>query len=278
MGKSREDLRLGRRRLRDGGHDALVREEPLIVEVDGEQLVTMRTPGADEAFLVGFLLAEGIVEDAQTIETIDFRKGIPLDEPGPKPDGEGLVADRIVARLRAGVVTPRREALCRTHEIRPSCGICGVEELHDLLPRGQPFAPRTPVIATTTLRQLMREFEGQQSLFRATGGSHAAAIASVTGQLLGFGEDVGRHNAVDKAIGDAVRSGHDVAGSVGLLSGRAGYELIAKLLRVGCPIIVAISAASALSFDLCREAGATLIGFARDGSWKVYWDEERIDP
>lgn len=262
------------RRLSGNARDVLVREEPLVLEVDNDRLVTMRTPGQDLDFAFGFLLSEGVVGSPADVASIDFQKGIPLDEPGPGPHGDGVVADRLRIRLQAGGGV-RLDALRRTHEIRASCGVCGVEDLDELMPHGHLTAGR-PQIARASLHGLLADLERRQELFRRTGGCHAAMIATVEGQVLGFGEDVGRHNALDKAIGQAARGGSELERAVGVLSGRAGYELIAKLLRVGCPIMVAVSAASALAFDLCREAGATLVGFARQGGMKVYWDEGRI--
>ncbi|MFQ5507211.1 MAG: formate dehydrogenase accessory sulfurtransferase FdhD, partial [Planctomycetota bacterium] len=246
------------------------------LEIDGERLLTMRTPGQDLDLALGFLLAEGLVRQPDEVETLEMRKGIPLGEPGPGADGDGLLPDRVVIRLRHSLDTYRARVLRRTQEIRPSCGLCGVEDLHSLVPEGGELVPGAPRLDSGALNRLLERFHAEQRLFKETGGSHGAAIFDAGSTLLGFGEDIGRHNALDKAIGQVASSGGGLDRSIAVLSGRAGYELVAKLLRLSCPVIVSVSAASALSFELCREAGATLIGFARGGRVKVYWDEGRF--
>lgn len=277
---ARDDARhlgIDTRRLRDGSRDALVREEPLLLEIDGARLVTMRTPGQDEDFARGFCLSEGIVRAISEIEKLEFQKGMPPHEPGPGPEGRGFVADRVRVRLRQDVERPEAatRVLTRVHEMRPSCGLCGIEDLDELTAASTNRAG-VPRFERARLPRMLEDFRARQHAFDATGACHGAAIASTDGRVLGFGEDVGRHNALDKAIGAAARIDTDFSSCVGLLSGRAGYELVAKLLRVGVPILVSVSAPSALSFDLCREAGATLIGFARGDKAKVYWDDGRL--
>ena len=124
----------------------------------------------------------------------------------------------------------------------------------------------------------MRELHGRQSLFAATGGSHGALVATGDGRVWGHGEDVGRHNALDKAIGQAARSGADLGAAIAILSGRAGFDLVVKCLRVRIPIVVSVSAPSALAFDLCEAAGATLVGFARGDRLQVYTGAGRLLP
>ncbi len=264
------------RHLAGGDRDYLLREEPLILEIDGNTLLTMRTPGRDEDLATGFLLAEGIVDHVDEIESLSMRPGMPLGEPGTGLDGGKPILDRILIQTKTHRESPRRDALRRIQEIRPSCGLCGLEDLHQLVPPSLAFTEGHPNISPTRLRLLLQDFHDQQVLFTATGASHSAAFYTGEGEIQGLGEDVGRHNALDKAIGQAFREGGGVQDCVLLLSGRAGYELVAKALRVGCPFLVSVSAASALSFDLCREVGATLIGFARGEQYRLYWDEGRF--
>ena len=131
-------------------------------------------------------------------------------------------------------------------------------------------------LAPETIVEAVRALAADQPLFDATGACHAAALLSGDGRVLAAAEDVGRHNALDKAIGRAVLSGADMTRCVAVLSGRAGYDLVIKLLRVGCPVIISISAPSALAFDLCKTHGATLVGMARGARFKTYWDAGRI--
>jgi len=264
------------RHLAGGDRDILLREEPLILEIDGHTLLTMRTPGRDVDLASGFLLAEGIVDHLDEIESLSRKPGRPLSEPGRSGDSDSPILDRMRIETRAHRESPRRDALRRIQEIRPSCGLCGLEDLQELVPEGLAFEEGRPCFAQGMLEQVLEDFHQQQVLFTATGASHSAAFYSPTGELQGLGEDVGRHNALDKAIGQAFREVGSVSESLLLLSGRAGYELVAKALRVGCPVMVSVSAASSLSFDLCREVGATLIGFARGSQRRIYWDEGRL--
>ena len=259
------------RRLFGPDRDLLVREEPLILDVDGKTLLTMRSPGHDEELVTGFLVSEAWIEDASQIESLDVLPGMPLSEPGKA--GEGRRYDRVRVCL-SGDAKPRDD-IGRVHEIRASCGICGIEDIDELVPAAG-ISPG-PTIARGQLFGLFERMRERQRVFEATGGCHGAAIFEASGALVGFGEDVGRHNALDKAIGAAIRAGRtDFGECIGLLSGRAGYELVVKLLRLGVPIIASKSAASTIAFDLAREAGATLIGFARAPDLRVYWDEGRL--
>ena len=263
----------GRRRLKDGAFDHLVNEEPLGIDLGNTRFVTMRSPGQDRDLVLGFLLSEGIIEGLDCILDMDFRKGTPNTESRE----EKAPIDWAFVQLRRPPEETGLERLQRVQEIRPSCGICGIQDLEKILPQGSPLTPGQPQVSRKLLVATLQQFHNRQGLFKTTGGCHGAAVCAADhGRVLGFGEDIGRHNALDKAIGQALEGGNSFDETFILLSGRAGYELISKALRIGCPILVSISAASALSFDLCREAGMTLVGFARDQNLKVYWDEERL--
>lgn len=255
-----------KRRLADGRDDLLVQEEPLLLVIGDHQLLTMRTPGRDEDLARGFLLAEGIV---RTTADVTAMRAVPGDR-------EAQRADELHVTLReapAGLASAR---LARTHEIRSSCGVCGVADPAVLLDDTPPLLPGVPRIERSTLTGLVAELRRRQPLFESTGGSHGALLADITGTVLATGEDVGRHNALDKAIGQAAANGADLSHAVALLSGRAGFDLVIKCLRVQLPIIVSVSAPSALSFDLCHAAGATLIGFAREDRLEIYCGPSRV--
>ena len=251
--------------LEDGSEDALVREEPLVIRIGEQSVLTMRTPGADVELATGFLLTEGVIDSAAAIEAHRFEPGAP---------GE-LRADTLSIEVPASRarVTGR---LTRTHEIRSSCGICGLVDAEELLEELPPLLPGVPKLAADEIPALRRRFEANQHLFDETGASHAAELFGPDGESWGRGEDVGRHNALDKAIGAAARDGRELSHATAVLSGRAGYDLVLKCLRVRVPIILSVSAASALSFDLCRAAGATLVGFVRPERMKVYLSSGRI--
>jgi len=254
------------RQLAGGRSDFLVREEPLLLVIQGQQLLTMRTPGRDEDLARGFLLGEGIVQHGREIATMQFHNG----------DAEAERADELHVTLHQDPGPLARNRLQRTHEIRSSCGVCGVADPATILDGTPALLPGVPRVARATLRRLTVELQERQTLFAATGGCHGSLIASADGAVLGCGEDVGRHNALDKAIGEAMRSGSDLTSSIAVLSGRAGFDLVTKCLRARIPIAMSVSAPSALAFDLCQGAGATLIGFARGDRLEVYCGAERL--
>jgi len=255
-----------RRTLADGSDDELVREEPLLLVAGGGEVLTMRTPGADEDLALGFLLSEGVLGSLHQVERVAFAAGDPVR----------LTPDRIEVTL-SGVDAARvRGRLTRTHEIRSSCGVCGLTDVDSLLEGALPCLPGVPKLPRSALQDLRRDFEARQATFHRTGACHGAALYDQSGRLLGFGEDVGRHNALDKAIGAAARTGATFATAIAFLSGRAGYDLVLKCLRLGVPIVLSVSAPSALGFDLCRAAGCTLVGFLRRDRFKVYTDAGRL--
>jgi FdhD protein len=225
----------------------------------------MRTPGRDEDLALGFLLGEGIVHGAGDVRAM-------VAVPAAGDDG----VDELRIELAAAPAGLAKARLARTHEIRSSCGVCGMGDANVILEGTAPLLPGVPKVQASLVPELVRTLRARQELFSATGGCHGALLASADGAVTGFGEDVGRHNALDKAIGQAARAGADLPRSIAVLSGRAGYDLVIKCLRVRVPIVVSVSAPSSLAFDLCSSAGATLIGFAREGKYHVYCGAERL--
>lgn len=254
-----------RRRLADGLDDLLVREQPLLLVVHGEQLLTMRTPGRDEDLARGFVLAEGIARTADDIVAIEARAG----------DGE-RVPDEVHVTLRERPAGLAKARLARTHEIRSSCGVCGIADVAALLDDAPPLLPGVPRLARSQLERLEQQLTERQALFDATGGCHGALLATAAGDVVASAEDVGRHNALDKAIGEAAANGAAFPQLVCMLSGRAGFDLVVKCLRVSIPVIASVSAPSVLAFDLCHDAGATLIGFQRGARHRVYCGADRL--
>ncbi|MCK5944174.1 MAG: formate dehydrogenase accessory sulfurtransferase FdhD, partial [Planctomycetes bacterium] len=183
------------RRLADGRADLLIEEAPLLLDVHGQQLLTMRTPGRDEDLARGFLLGEGIVRSADEIVSIACEAGSETE-----PD-----AARI--RLQAAPAGLAKARLARTHEIRSSCGACGIADPHALLDDAPALLPGVPRLPAAVLATLTAKLADHQELFALTGGCHGALLASVDGDMLASGEDVGRHNVLDKAIGQAARAG-----------------------------------------------------------------------
>jgi len=250
----------------DGRGDLLVREEPLLLVIHGQQLMTMRTPGRDEDLALGFLLGEGIVAYADDVRSLALQPG----------DPDAQRADELRVTLASPPDAAVRGRLQRTHEIRSSCGVCGLADPQQILEGTPPLLPGVPRVDRARVPEWLLALQRHQPLFAATGGCHGAVLLAPDGAVLGHGEDVGRHNALDKAIGMAARGGADLARAIAVLSGRAGYDLVVKCLRVRVPVIASVSAPSSLAFDLCHAAGATLLGFVRGAQFTVYCDGGRM--
>lgn len=250
----------------DGLGDSLVEEGPLLLRVHDQQLMTMRTPGRDEDLALGFLLGEGVVRSAGDVASLALAPGDPA----------ARRADEVQVTLRTPPDAAVRGRLARTHEIRSSCGVCGVADADALLDELPPLLPGSPVLLRERVPPLLALLRAHQPLFARTGGCHGALLATADGTVLGHGEDVGRHNALDKAIGMAARAGADFPSAIAVLSGRAGFDLVTKCLRLRVAVLVSVSAPSSLAFELCRSAGATLLGFARGDGFRVYTDAARL--
>lgn len=245
--------------------DVLVVEEPLEIRVAGESVaVTMRTPGADRALALGFLYGEGIIRKIGDVGRAEHcgRPGTPeygnVIDVLPRP-GEILDPERI----RAG----RRGTLTSS-----ACGVCGREQIEDMMQRCQPIDDGRAVQAAMIFfaQEQMRQ---SQYVFAQTGGVHAAAAFSETGEMYCCFEDIGRHNAVDKVVGHLLET-HNIVEGEGIqilaVSSRASFEIVQKAVVARIPVVVAVSAASSLAADLAQAMGITLIGFARDKRMVVY--------
>jgi FdhD protein len=245
--------------------DALAAEEPLEIRVNGAPLtVTMRTPGDDLELAAGFLLTEGIVEEASEIESLAAY----VSSAGGKSNGvEATIAD-----YEAEGPHGQRNFFAAS-----SCGICGKASIEAIRRRGlrAPNAGfRMSAAMLCTLPDRLRE---AQAVFSQTGGLHAAALFDAMGELKVVREDIGRHNAVDKVIGWAMQRGMlPLADHVLLVSGRGGFEIVQKTLAGGLPVLASVSAPSSLAVQLARELGLTLVGFLRGERFVVYAGAERL--
>jgi FdhD protein len=238
----------------DRGEDEVAVEEPLEIRVDGEPLaVTMRTPGHDEELALGFLYGEGLIDGPRKAgPTVDFAANT-VEVEGP------LMRD------------PGRRRFYTTS----SCGVCGKGALEELAV-DSPQPPAGPTVPRSLVARLPDLLE--QPAFEHTGGLHATGLFEPDGELLIAREDVGRHNAMDKVIGQAVRDGSVPLGErILCVSGRLSFELVQKAAVAGAPILVGVGAPSSLAVSLAEDRGITLAGFARGGRVNVYTHPERIE-
>ena len=235
--------------------DEVAIEEPLEIRVDGTALaVTMRTPGHDEELAAGFLAGEALITGPGD-----------LAEVGPTAD---LAANVVEVRTTGGL--RRDPAEERSFHLSSSCGICGKAALELVRLAAPPSEPPGPV-DPSLVRALPARARAAQSSFQRTGGLHATGLFDHSGELLALREDVGRHNAMDKAIGAMLLAGqHPLPGAIACLSGRISFELVQKAALAGLDGIVAVGAPTSLAVDLARERGMLLCGFARQDGFNVY--------
>ncbi len=253
--------------------DVLAVEEPLEIRVAGAPLsITMRTPGSDFELAAGFLVSEGVIAHSHQLNAIRYCAGGPAD-------GENTY-NVLDVTLAPGVPRPD-VSLDRNFYMTSSCGLCGKASIDAVRTRSAyPVAGDGVQVTDTFLTTLPDRLREGQAMFEKTGGLHAAALFDAsTGALLALREDVGRHNAVDKVVGWALKEGRlPLRGTVLMVSGRASFELVQKASMAGIPVLAAVSAPSSLAVDLGRELGLTVVGFLRGSSMVVYSGAERIVP
>jgi len=245
--------------------DAVATEEPLQVLVGGEPFaVIMRTPGADRELSIGFLLAEQVITSAADVQ--DIRRGS-----GQPNVLDVTVTDAAMARLAA---IHRTRRLVTTNS---SCGLCGRVTIESLQVEAPPIRADW-VVPCALVRQLPDTVRLAQAVFEQTGGLHAAALFGRDGRLELLAEDVGRHNAVDKVIGQMALAGRlPLEHSILFCSGRTSFEIVQKAFLAGIPLVAAVSAPSSLAIELASEAGITLLGFVRGPRFNVYSHRWRVN-
>jgi len=270
--------------------DAVAVEEPLEIQlvygaVDDRKVksisITMRTPGNDDELAAGFLMTEGVVRDATHIISI---RGQSATET-PLRNGAGTRQVALPTGLRSQVIqvelSPEVEVSMSTLErnfyTTSSCGVCGKASLMALrticpLPQRDNFMIRSDILST-----LPQQLQPVQAAFKKTGGLHAASLFTGDGELRSIREDVGRHNAVDKLLGEAfLQDVIPLRNCLLLLSGRASFELLQKAVMGGIPMVAAIGAPSSLAIEVAREFSITLVGFLRSESFNIYSAPKRV--
>jgi FdhD protein len=223
---------------------------------------TMRTPGEDEQLAAGLLYGEGIVNSPDDIESIESSTRRP---------------NVVNVRLRADVQLEMQTAT-RRFSAGSSCGVCGTTGLDAAIARAAAIRIEdTGPVNRSLLLALPARMREAQAKFGDTGGIHAAALFDFSGSLITLAEDVGRHNAFDKLVGECLLSARlPLRERIILLSGRASFELTQKALRSGVSILAAIGAPSSLAVNLALASGLTLVGFLREKHFNVYSSPQRI--
>ena len=263
----------------DGGacEDVVATEEPLEIRLsytgaDGRRAqksisITMRTPGNDEELAAGFLLTEGIIARAEELQAIG---------PCGPPAANGLI-NVVRVDLAPGVEVDLAR-LERHFYTSSSCGVCGKASLEAVAVQGRYDLQDNPLqIGAETLGALPQRLRALQSVFERTGGLHASGLFDGAGQLHASREDVGRHNALDKLIGQALLAGQLPLSDCGVVvSGRASFELMQKAMMAGIPMIVAVGAPSSLAVEFAEEFGMTLVGFLKPNRFNAYSRPDRI--
>jgi len=255
--------------------ERLVLEEPLAVEIAYERLgqpvrrvlsVTMRTPGDDADLALGFHYSESLIDRAQ-------------DVLGGELLGENARGEKIPTWSVRLAHPPRSQSIERVSRgiiTSAACGLCGRVSLQGLRAAPASGSPQGPAISGDAILSLPGKLRHLQKIYPETGGCHGAGIFDDAGNPLIVREDVGRHNAVDKVIGAALRAGIPASGGILVLSGRAGFELVQKAAAAGIALVVAVGAPSSLAVRLAMDAGVTLVGFARDGRFNAYSQSGRL--
>jgi len=229
--------------------DTLVIEEPLQININNQPFtVVMRTPGDDKELVRGLLFAEDIYKSDDNLITniVDTDNASTIINTNISSDtlGKGYLNKRSLLSVS-------------------SCGICGKQELEELHP-SEKSLQNTIQFSQEEIQQMFTQMQLQQNTFQQSGGSHACAIFNTHKQLLTIKEDIGRHNAIDKCVGDLLIQQKLTQAKIMLVSGRVSYEIVSKAFFAKIPIIVAVSACSSLAVDFAKEFGICLIGFKRN--------------
>src|SRR5450432_1195382 len=250
--------------------DTLAVEEPLEIRIAGRAMaVTMRTPGDDFDLVAGFAFTEGLITDPEHLVGLRYCAGA---------DDTGRNTYNVIDLVLSDDAPPIDDGAARNFYTTSSCGVCGKASIDAVTVRSR-FDLHADTVAVTPalLASLPDKLRAAQKVFERTGGLHAAGLFSPDAELLALREDVGRHNAVDKVIGWALREKRlPLTGTVLMVSGRASFELVQKAYVAGIPVLAAVSAPSSLAAEFADSVGMTLVGFLRGTSMNVYAGADRV--
>lgn len=236
--------------------DKVVIEAPLQININNKPYtVVMRTPGKDEFLIRGLLYAEDIYKDEKNLQvqivedTLNFFTivNLTIDE---QLLGNGYLNKRTLLSVS-------------------SCGVCGKQTLDSIKTSGSPLS-KSAKIKSESITKMLSQMKEQQHTFSLTGASHAASIFNENLDLLSIQEDIGRHNAVDKVIGELKNNQQLHKAKILIVSGRVSYEIVTKAFLAKINTIIAVSGCSSLAIDFSKEFGIKLVGFARNGNSTVY--------
>jgi FdhD protein len=253
-----------------GRRDRLATEEPLEIRASGpgqptvRVAVTMRTPGHDFELAAGFLFSEGLIAGRRAFSQIRYCNDV----------GTEQHLNVVTVDMREPFDATRMQ---RNFFASSSCGVCGKASIDQLAVACEHVA-EGPVVSRELITALPDRLRTRQRVFESTGGLHATGLFRPDGELVVAREDVGRHNAMDKLIGNRLLEGElPLPASIALVSGRASFELVQKAAVAGIPILCAVSAPSTLAVETARRLGVTLIGFLRGERFNIYTHAQRID-
>jgi FdhD protein len=244
--------------------DAVATEEPLEIRIEGRSIaVIMRTPGHDEDLAAGFLFAEGVVKHADELFEISVCPS--------HSEGRGNVADVLLSGVNVDWNSLTRHVFASS-----SCGVCGKATV-DAVFQNFPKVKSSWHVPFNLVQGMPEKLRAAQAAFDQTGGLHASGLFDLAGNLLVLREDVGRHNALDKVLGFALREYLlPLNRCMLMVSGRVSFELMQKALAAGIPFVAAVSAPSSLAVHFAEESGQTLVGFLRGDRMNVYAGAQRI--
>lgn len=244
--------------------EVLTREEALQIRINGRSYtVTMRTPGNDVILAAGLLLSEGIIKE---IDDIFEMHEIPTVAGDSTSSVDVVLKNKVVIN---------QSIFNRSIASSASCGVCGKADVSDLVVPTM-FKATHKKLRIDLIPKMLDSMRKLQLTFDKTGGSHAAALLTTDGEVLGVHEDIGRHNAVDKVIGELLLSRTLHSADILLISGRVSYEIVAKCSQAKIAFLLAVSAPSSLAVEFCKKAGITLIGFCREHRATVYTHLQNI--
>lgn len=256
--------------------DLVVVEEPLEIRVGyGSEdnrgqvslSVTMRTPGDDELLCLGFLFTEGIIDSYEDVLSVK-----PCHDLGKVEEFGNVMRVELAPSVRFD-----KTKFARNFYMTSSCGVCGKASIESVMTYASAPIDNGLTFSRELLKTLHQKLQATQEVFKHTGGVHACGLFDKTGSIVAHKEDVGRHNALDKLIGDRLLDKSIPISEFGLiLSGRISFELVQKAVRAGILVIAGVGAPSSLAVNLAKEFGITLIGFLKSDGYNIYEGEHRI--